>query len=229
MSATVRQVVDDALELVGEVAGPGVQMYGDDRMRSNAIRAFDMLFKKYPWHQYRKWYRLQLDGVLGVVTTDAFEQVKDFEDFIKICRDAESEPIPMWPRDANPFSSAITSGGTQLRYWTSLHVADANYTMRRLQFYPVTATGFVNILTLLYPLVPPASQWDWEDTWYLDRALLTYATAFMTLVSDDLNTNAANVVKGMMNDKFNDIKNALSRIPKAIDPSSGVPTEWQEV
>jgi hypothetical protein len=51
----------------------------------------------------------------------------------------------------------------------------------------------------------------------------------MTLVSDDLNTNAANVVKGMMNDKFNDIKNALSRIPKAIDPSSGVPTEWQEV
>lgn len=228
MTATVRQVVDDALELVGEVAGPGVQMYGDDRMRSNAIRAFDMLFKKYPWHQYRKWFRLALDGTLGVVSTDAFEQVKDFEDFIKVTRDGESQGLPIWPREANPFSNAV-SGGTQVRYWTSLYATDTNFIKRKIQFYPVTSVGFVNILAVVYPLVPPALQFDWEDIWHLDRSLLVYATAFMTLVGDDLNANAANVVRGMMNDKFNDVKTAISRIPKAVDVSTGWPTQWEEV
>src|SRR5262245_60049344 len=120
MPATIRQVVDDALELVGEVAGSGVQMFGDDRMRKNAIRGFNMLFKKYPWHQFIKWYRLELDGVLGVVKTDSFEQVKDFEDFFHVSRDGETNQVPIWPRHGNPFAGGII-GGTQLRYWTSLH------------------------------------------------------------------------------------------------------------
>lgn len=229
MSVTIRQVVDDALELVGEVTGSGTQQFGDDRMRSNAVRAFDMLFKKYPWHQFRKWWRLELDGTLGIVTTDVFGQVRDFEDFFKVVRDGETVDLPMWPRNGNPYGSGIV-GGTQARYWTSLSTTDINYDKRKIQIYPVTSVGFINVGALEYPLPPPALTWNWQDKWFLDRALLVYATAFMTLVGDDLNANAANTVRGMMEAKFNDIKVALARIPKAVDPSSGtIPSTWREV
>ena len=65
MSATIREIVNQALTVVGEVSGPGVQMYEDDRMKADAVRAFNMMFKKYPWQQYLKWFTVALDGVSG--------------------------------------------------------------------------------------------------------------------------------------------------------------------
>ena len=65
MSATIREIVNQALTVVGEVSGPGVQMYEDDRMKADAVRAFNMMFKKYPWQQYLKWFTVALDGTTG--------------------------------------------------------------------------------------------------------------------------------------------------------------------
>ena len=92
MSATIREIVNQALTVVGEVSGPGVQMYEDDRMKADAIRAFNMMFKKYPWQQYLNWFTVTLDGATGRPKTSPFEQVKDFEDFIAVYRDQEAHP-----------------------------------------------------------------------------------------------------------------------------------------
>src|SRR6266404_5305657 len=98
MSASVRQIVNDAQTIVGEVAGAGVQAYSEDRMKADAARAFNMMFKKYHWHQYRKWQTVTLDGVLGIVTAAAdFTKVLDFEDFISVHRDGERKPLPILP------------------------------------------------------------------------------------------------------------------------------------
>ncbi len=196
MSATLREIVDAALTVVGEVSGAGVQQYEEDRMREDAIRAFDMMFTKYEWRQYLQWFTVSLDGVLGVPATDSFEAVRDFEDFIAVHRDGEMKRLPIAPTRLNPNTLAVS--GSRVLFWTSLNATNANYRKRKLLFYPAIATGKVNVLAKVYPLVPPALTFDWGDVLYLDKNLLVYATAYMTLSGDDLNAGAADVVRNLM-------------------------------
>jgi hypothetical protein len=136
------------MKTIGEVAGSGVQEFSDDRMMEDAVRSFNLLFKKRFWEQYIKWYQLTLDGVLGVVTTNAFEKVLDFEDFAAVFRDGESTPLPKKTFKTNPY--LLT--GNKVMYWTGLNALDANYVMKKLQFYPVTATGKVVVAAREYPM-----------------------------------------------------------------------------
>lgn len=224
MSATIADIVSDAQGIIGEVAGVGVQQFTEDTLFDHVVRGFNMMFKKYPWDQYCQWFRVELDGVTGVINTDAFEQVRDFEDFLKVARDADDRPIPKLQGSTNPY--AITSTGASVQRWTSLPITHANYAKRRLQFYPLAATGFVNVRAKVYPLVPPAIGFDWTDVLYLDRDLLAYAGAFMTLVGDALNASAAETVKQFMDDKYNDITGALASQPIAVGSRGRVPDEW---
>lgn len=226
MTATIQEVMDDAFDIIGEVAGSGTQAFEDDIMRSNVVRGFNMLFKKYAWEQYTGWFRIELDGVNGMPTTDAFEQVKDFEDFIAVHRDAETVPMPILPKTINPFS--FTTGDTRVCYWSSMLSTNAHYKKRKLQFWPATGIGFINVQAKVYPLVPPALRLTQVDTLYLDRDLMAYAAAFSALISSDLNANAANVVKGLMDDRYNTIMNALAAHPMNVSGNTGIPNQWRE-
>jgi hypothetical protein len=206
--------VNAALTVVGEVAGPGVQVYEDDRMFADAVRAFNMMFKKYNWPQYLRWYSVVLDGVTGKPTTGPFEQVKDFEDFIAVHRNQETLRLPIAPTRLNPY--AFGNGSLAL-YWTSLIATDADYVLKKIKIYPATSIGSINVLAKEYPLVPPATQFEWTTTFFLDKDMLVYATAFMTLSGDDLNAGAADVVRNLMEMKYKDVLAALSSHPIPID------------
>jgi hypothetical protein len=225
MPATIRQVVDDALQFIGEVSGVGVEQYSEDRMFRDAIRGFDMLFKKRPWEQYRMWRTITLDGSTGVSTTGPFEQVIDFEDFLSVRRGGLDAEIPILPQRVNPNVLSGTANA-KILFWSSLHVTHPNYVTKKLQFYPLTSTGTVDVLARVYPLTPPALEWDWEDTMYLDRSMLVYATAFMTLMGDDLNAGAASVTKTLLDMKFKDINDALAKHPIPVSGYPGIPTDW---
>lgn len=223
MSATIRQIVDAALTVVGEVTGtPGVQFYEEPRMLDDANRAFNMIFKKYTWEQYLQWFTVTLDGTTGKITTNAFTNIADFEDFIAVHRDKESSRLPVAPKRLNPSSLGST---TRVLYWTSLNATDANYAGRKLQFYPVTAVGNVNVLARVYPVTPPATL-QFTDTVYLDKDMMAYATAFMTLSGDDLNAGAAEVVRNLMEMKYKDITAQLGNHPLPIQGDSGIPMRW---
>jgi hypothetical protein len=224
VSASIREIVNDALTVVGEVAGPGVQVYEDDRMKADAVRAFNMMFKKYAWDQYLNWFRVTLDGATGKITTDDFAQVKDFEDFIAIHRMNESFPLPILPKRQNP--SVLT--GSRVLYWTSLIATDPKYELRKLQFYPLTSVGSLDIHAKVYPLKPPAIQFDWADKFFLDKDMLVYATAFMTLSGDDLNAGAADIVRNLMEMKFRDVTGALASHPIPIRGEHTFPMRWTE-
>lgn len=227
MSATIREIVDAALTVVGEVAGPGVQMYEDDRMKDDAIRAFNMMFKKYNWDQYLDWFTVTLDGTTGKITTDAFIQIKDFEDFVAAYAAGSSAPIPFKPRKENP--SSMIGGGTHVCAWGSLNANNPSYKRRKLQFYPITAVGQVNVLAKVYPLVPPAVEFDWEQEFFLDKDMLAYATAYMTLSGDDLNAGAADVIRNLMEMKYKDVIASLAKHPISIaGESPRIPNYWQE-
>jgi hypothetical protein len=227
VSATIREIVDAALTVVGEVSGPGVQMYEEDRMKQDAVRAFNMMFKKYNWDQYLGWFTITLDGSTGKATTDAFLQVKDFEDFISAFAAGSNAPIPFKPKKENPFS--MVSTGTNVCAWGSLNASDIRYKSRKLQFYPITAVGQVNVLAKVYPLVPPATEFDWEQEFFLDKDLLVYATAYMTLSGDDLNASSADVIRNLMEMKYKDVIASLSKHPISVVGESGrIPHYWQE-
>lgn len=226
MSATIREIVDAALTVVGEVSGSGVQQYEDDRMRQDAIRAFNMMFKKYEWPQYLGRFTITLDGVLGIPNADIFEQVKDFEDFVAVYRNGETRRLPILPSRVNPSSLSIS--GTYVLFWTSMNATNANYAKRKLQFYPAASVGSLQVLAKIYPLVPPATQFDWGDTFYLDKDLLVYATAYMTLSGDDLNAGAADVIRNLMEMRYKDIMSALAKHPIPINTTSSIPNYWSE-
>jgi hypothetical protein len=222
MSATLRVIVDQAEQLIGEVAGVGVQQYSEDILFRHAIRGFDMLFKKYHWPNYRKWQTVTLDGTTGVITTNAFTNVLDFEDFMSVHRSGEATPLPVLPKGRPP--STVT--GTRALYWTSMHVTDTNYVNRKLQFYPTTSVGGIEVQARIYPVSSPAIDWDWEDTMYLDKSLLVYATSFMALIANALNPDAANTCKSLMETQYNNITNGLADTPIAIEHSNAVPDQW---
>lgn len=226
VSATIRQIVDDALTIVGEVTGAGTQQYSDDRMYADTIRGFNMMFKKYTWQQYMSWITVTLDGVLGIPTTNAFGQVKDFEDFVAVCRAGESTPLPIMRAGANPNSLGLT--GTLVMFWTSLNATNVNYAQRKLQFYPKASIGNIDVSAKIYPLLPSQTQFDWADVFYLDRDLLAYATAYMTLAGDDLNAGAADVVRNLMEMRYKDVISALAKHPIPLRASASIPSSWSE-
>lgn len=226
MSATVREIADDALGLIGDMPGVSVQTYGEDRMLAEIGRGFDLIFKKYFWDQYTDWFRVELDGVLGIPTTDAFEYVRDFEDFSAVFPDAQNEPLAKKASRRNPY--AMTNSGTTPLNWGSLPVTSDYYVKRKLKFYPATATGFVNVYARVHPLKADEG-WDWADVMHLDKSMLVYGASFMAFIKDELNPGAADTCKNLMEMRFRDIINSLGSHDLSIEDNSGIPTQWSEV
>lgn len=224
MSATIREIVDDALTVIGEASGPGVNTYSDDRMMKDTIRAFNLLHKKYYWDQYLEWFQLPLDGTLGIVTTDAFDKVRDFEDFKSVHLDGQVGQLAKLPKSVNPY----TLTGSSLRYWSSLPATNANYSTRRLQFWPKTSTATVNIQARVYPK-GPSEAWVWDDIIDMDKDMIVSGVAYMTLSADDLNASAADAQRQLMEMRFKDIKASLSNQPIQVSGGgSQIPDRWFE-
>jgi hypothetical protein len=225
MSAKFSQIITGAQEIVGEVAGPGVQMYSEDRMFADAKRAFNMMFTKYQWDQYCEWYDLALDGSAGMVTTNALEYVRNFHDFLAVHQDNSDNPLPMLPSRFNPHTLV---SGTQPLFWTSLPATHAQFLLKRLKFYPITATGNVNIRAKVYP-IKNSEVFQLETYIHIDRDLMEYATAFMTLAFDDMNSNATATCKALMEQRFKDIMAALSSQPLGNYPGGAPTNDWMQV
>lgn len=221
MASTIRQIVDDTLNVLGEVAGAGVSAYSEDRMMADAIRSFNLLFKKYHWPHLLEWFRVQLDGTLGIVPVNTFLYVKDVEDFFAVYRDGETRPLPSLSKNINPYSLT----GSSLVGWNFLPVTDANYDNRYLQFWPKTTTDYVNVVARVYPKASGVP-WDWADEMPLDADMLVCGTAYMTLSSDDINPGAADAQRSMMEMRYRDILAALADQPLALRGNNTIPNEW---
>lgn len=225
MPVTVNDVVTDAQELVGEVAGIGVQTYGEDIMIKHAIRGFNMLHTKYPWDEYRKWFQLALDGTTGRFTANnSFDNVRDFGDFLIIKPTGQTQEIPVLHHRENPFAFA---GSGYPRRYTSVVATDANWQAKRLQFYPVAATGTLDVCCRMYPVAVTA-QIIGTTSLHLDRDLLVYATAFQALAMDDTNSNAMDTVRSMLDNRFNDLTVNRASKPMQVSGGNGIPTDWTE-
>jgi hypothetical protein len=227
MSASIREIVTAAQEIVGEVAGAGVQTYGEDRMMKDTISVFNMLHKKYFWPQFIEWFELTLNGTTGRVTdADAFNYVYGFEDIFAIYVQNTGRRLLPIPHRINPY----TLTGDAARYYGSIPANDADYIGRRIKIYPVTATGIIQVGAKVYPLTrvdaDPESEWDWDDIMELDADMLIHGTAWRTLNNDGMNPQAAAAEQALMEARYNDITKRFADQEIEVSDNRGVPMSW---
>jgi hypothetical protein len=227
MAKTIREIVTDAQESLGDVPGAGVQTYSDDRMFRDCIRAFNVFHKKYPWDQFMSWSMVDLDGVTGKIVEDIFQNLRDFEDIFSVFPENANFELPILDRRRNP----NTLTGTSALFWTGLPSVDPDYQFRRIQIIPPTTTGKIVISWRHYPRSFDASgkqePWEWDDVMDLDEDMLTHAVAWLTLSGDDINAGAAQDQQSLADDRFQEITTALAR--RKLTPSrtgGSVPYQW---
>ena len=227
MAKTVREIVTDAQETLGDVPGAGVQTYGDDRMFRDCIRAFNIFHKKYPWDQFMSWSMVGLDGISGKIVDPVFQHLRDFDDIFSVFPENSNRELPILDRRRNPNTLKGTSG----MFWTALPTIDPDYQFKRIQMIPPTTTGKIVIAWRHYPRSFTADgkmqAWDWDDVMDLDDDLLIHAVAWMTLSNDDINSNAAQDQQNLADDRFSEITMGLAR--RKITPSGsggGIPYNW---
>jgi hypothetical protein len=227
MAKTIREIVTDAQELLGDVPGAGVQTYSDDRMFRDCIRAFNMFHKKYPWDQFMSWSACVLDGTTGKITNPIFQNLRDFEDIFAVFPEGSNFEIPVLDRRRNP----MTLTGSRSLFWCALPSIDPDYQYKRIQIVPPSSTSGIVVAWRHYPrtfsTTGQISPWEWDDVMDLDEDLLTHAVAWITLSSDDINSNAAQDQQNLADDRFAEITMALAR--RKLTPSrSGatVPNNW---
>jgi hypothetical protein len=224
MSVTLSDIISDAQGLVGEVAGIGVQTYGEGLTLAHAIRAFNLLHSKYQWDEYLSWMQVTLDGTTGRISANnTFDYVKDFGDFLVVQPHGKSWEVPVLAKRENPFHFA---GGNLMRY-TSVPASDAGFVTKRLQFYPLTTTDTVDILCRVHPVKITEVMTE-ETVVMLDRDMLVYGTAFQALAFDDTNANAQSVVQNMLEVRFTDLTANRAMKPLSISGGHGIPNSWSE-
>ena len=148
MAKTIREIVTDAQESLGDVPGAGVQTYADDRMFRDCVRAFNLFHKKYPWDQFMSWSMVTLDGITGKMTDpEVFRHLRDFDDIFSVFPEQSNYEIPVLDRRRNPNSLR----GSSALFWTGLPTIDPDYQYKRIQMIPPTTTGKVVIAWRHYP------------------------------------------------------------------------------
>lgn len=218
----IGDIVQDALGILGEVLGPGVQAYGEPRMIKDAGRAFNLIFKKRWWEQYTDWTTITLDGTTGKATTNDFTQVLDFEDFASVNPNKTEFSLPTLPPTRNP--SIVT--GTRGLFYTSIKAGDSDYAAKKIKILPATTIGLFDIRARFHPLTA-GDNWALTTSVHFDRDLLACGTAFMALSGDDLNPGAKADVQDMMDIKYKDIERALSTQETSMSARrSHVPSQW---
>jgi hypothetical protein len=228
MAKTVREIVTDAQELIGDVPGAGVQTYSDDRMFRDCIRAFNIFHKKYPWEQFQSFTLAALDGVTGKIATDIFQYLKDSEDIFAVFPEQSDIEIPVLGHRRNP---AMYRGSGPGRFWTTLPTIDPDFQYKRIQMLPPTSTGNIVVCWRHYPrsfsVTGQQDPWKWDDVMDLDEGMLVHATAWMTLSHDDINAGATQDQQNLADDRFNEVTISLARRKMTPSPSgSGVPYTW---
>lgn len=224
--STVSEIIEAAQKLIGEVAGIGVQTYGESITLDHVKRGFNMMHTKYHWSEYIEWMQLTLDGTTGRLTipSNNFQFVREFGDFITIQPTGTRYEVPMLAKRENPFT--FTNSTYPTRY-KSIPVSDADFATKRLQFYPVTCTGTLDIQVRVYP-VAFGSEIDSDTEIHLDHDLMTYTAAFQHLAFDDTNQNALNVIQNMMETRYNDLIANRADKPLQVSGGAGIPSTWQE-
>lgn len=203
---------------LGQLAGPGAQVYAEDTLLEHIVASFTTAFDDYIWPDYQVWVSSSLDETVGVCVAD-LSAVKDgnnvptpltsFIDILGVYPQGYPKALPNAPQHVIP--SRIT--GAQ-----SLYIIP--YPQRPDKVFrviPYTATGDIDICYKTRP-----SNIDLDTDLKIDEELIVCAATYLYLADDATNPTATNIALGRLQARERKVAQLLAQhIP--LGPQGTVP------
>lgn len=194
---TLAEVVNATILRIGQVTGIGAQVYSEDVIAEMVIHKFDVLFDKFSFPEYCKWYEgtLGSDGKCNVDVQTESVGIYRYKDIIGVWPDGHSQPLQQFPTGRmNAFSYAragtprwIESSGDN-RVFRVLPLGNEGDTIYvRHKHYPPEIIATTNLC--------------------VDRQALILGAAYDYMADDGANPGAVEKLRNMFNQRMMQLMN----------------------
>lgn len=200
MFKTVQQLTADAYGVVGLVTGTSVQTYTEPLVEKSIQLMFDMLYRKRFWEWLTDWHTFTLSGSGGLINADIDDTIKSFIDVEAIYISGTDRRV-VRPIDREH----LRVTGSYPIYYTPLPWNNANAVKRVLKFWPVGATGDVDIRARTKP-----DDFTPTDTVPFPSDIIAQAAAWNLLDNDGINPTAAQKAQALFDVSYQDLIASLS-------------------
>lgn len=199
--------------LLSQTAGVSVQKYTEPRIAKYVQRAFDILFKRAWWGQFRHWQLITLDGSTGFPT--AASDYKDIGDIMAIYPSDQQKRLTKLPFPMNPF--LIT--GTQAMY------VEPQAGVKLFRVWPIASIGQLYVQGRQKP-----ANFSLDDDIAFDDLALQTLAAWEYCVDDGNNPAQAERLQVMFDQRLIALLGEeVGNIPTDLDPRfANVPNQWIE-
>lgn len=215
MYKTMQALITDVEKAIYQSAGPAVQLYSQDIIMQHLQDAFDHIFTKRWWPQFRAREVLTLDGVTGYPTTPLVN-IKLYEDIRYVYPDIGSRPLSKLPLAINTLSNSFNNGTTAR--WIE---GDVNNVFR---VWPSTSVGQISVVGRSRP-----DPFIITDTVPLDATMLRHFAAWSYFTDDAANPSSADKHRGLFETRLAQFEDDSFNEPVMLDPcATRIPTEWNE-
>lgn len=191
---TLEDTVQTVIKTIGLVSGTGVQIYKEDLIEVAVQQSFDLIFRKKNWPHLTEWLTGTLDGTVGILDSNINGTVQEWQHIREIyVADTDQRVVMPVQRE-----HLHVSGSVPL-YYTPLPFGDKNFATRILQFWPIAATGDVDMLVKKKP-----TDFDDNDEIPIPKDIMAYAASWQVLANDGINPDAADRAKIMFEASYSD-------------------------
>lgn len=216
MSATVDEIRQDAIKLLSQVAGSGVQNYSEDKLLIYVRQAFNSVFKQDFWPQYCEWTNgVALDGTSGILTTTV--PYAEYDDIQYIWQAGTRREVPPAPARLNP----QTTTGSTAQFFIPAYAT----TGKPIQILPAAAVGSLDMYGRVHP-GESADLFNGDTNILFDRDLITIATALEYATDDGDNPNAVSKLQDKYNRRYKQVK--PKRLILFSTRSPDIPSSWYD-
>lgn len=217
MTKTLTQLITGVQQDLSQMAGKGVQFYGETRVANYIQQSFELVFKEYYIPEYATWATATLDGATGVVTSDL--PFTRFDDIAVIYKHNTEYKIKRAPTNRN----LLRLTGTAALYAAPRLITTTAQLARPFVCWPLTATDQLDI----YGRVHPANEFAPNDVIFCDDLVLRYSACWMYAEDDGTNPGQITKFKGLFEKRLAQLQSANMQLPTPLDArvEPGL-TEW---
>jgi hypothetical protein len=216
MQKTLQSLITDTERELYQSAGPGVQVYAQDRIAGLLNQAYEHCYKQEFWPQFRKREQRTLNGTTGEITAP-LSFIADWEDIQHVFRENSDRPLPIAPASFNTL--AYPPSSTYPRFIEATGGANV------FRVYPADAIGEVLVVGRQTRLVEFGS----ADTVPFDHLALIHFAAWSYFTDDASNPAAALKHQGLFETRMQKLRDDAFGHAVQLNPHSGyIPDRWYE-
>lgn len=226
MPITFENLIDRCIVRLGQVSGIGTQLITEPQIAALIQDTFDLVWPEAWWLEYRVRMERTLDAAAGLTTVDINDTtttpyISDFNDVHSVWLDDDDDPIPQ----VNTWHN-IPVSGTKIMCYEAVNPAGTN-AGKLLQFYPITATGTVDIFGRQKP-----TDFVSGDTIYLDTLLLQYGVLHSYMEDEATSPGKTQELQIKFDTRLKQLQNMHGAKPTRWSGnkySSGILTDWVQI